>query len=64
MITEVKMEQNEKKKEKVEEGYQPNQRKKGYQPSTGDLDTANPPQGGSGVPEKPQTDKDKQSNKK
>lgn len=44
------MSRNEQDKEKkpIEEGYQPF--KKGYQPTEGNLDTTNPPQGGSGVP--------------
>lgn len=34
----------------LNEGYQPY--KKGYQPNKGNLNSANPPQGGSGVPSK------------
>jgi len=47
------MSRNEQDKEKkpIEEGYQPF--KKGYQPTEGNLNTANPPRGGSGVPSKP-----------
>ena len=36
---------------KEERGYQPY--KKGHQPTQGTLDTSKPPQGGSGVPQKP-----------
>jgi hypothetical protein len=35
------------KREPVEKGYKP--LKDGYQPTEGNLDTSNPPQGGSGV---------------
>ena len=47
------MAEKEKKQERAQplkEGYQPD--KKGYQPNQGNLDSANPPQGGSGVPPK------------
>jgi len=50
-----------KSNKQVDEGYKPTPRKKGYQPSQGNLDTTNPPTGGSGVPSKPQTDSDKTS---
>lgn len=37
----------------VNDGYQPLE--KGYQPSSGSLESSKPPQGGSGVPSKSQT---------
>lgn len=40
-----------KKEVVLEEGYQPI--KKGHQPTQGNLDASNPPQGGSGVPSGP-----------
>jgi len=46
------------KKGPIEEGYKPF--KKGYQPTQGNLDTTNPPRGGSGVPAGPsRNDNDK-----
>lgn len=50
---------------RAQEGYQPAEKKgyqqpdekKGYQPGTSNLDPANPPQGGSGVPIKPTAEK-------
>ena len=50
-----------KSNKKVQEGYKPIPGKKGYQPNQGNLDTSNPPTGGSGVPSKPQTDSGKTS---
>lgn len=47
----------------IQEGFIPVRRKKGYQPSQGNIDTSKPPRGGSGVPQKPQTDSGKKSNK-
>jgi len=55
---------NKKQVVQIQEGFQPV--KKGHQPIKGDLNTANPPQGGSGVPLKPSTssDRDKKVDKK
>jgi len=41
----------DKEKKPIEEGYQPF--KKGYRPTQGNLDTTNPPRGGSGIPSEP-----------
>ena len=41
----------------LQEGYQPF--KRGYKPTQGNLDTSNPPQGGSGVPSSSSSDSDK-----
>lgn len=52
--------QNTGKKEPIEEGYRPF--KKGYQPTQGNLDTTDPPQGGSGVHSEPsKNDNDKKT---
>lgn len=47
----------------IQEGFAPIRRKKGHQPSQGNIDISKPPRGGSGVPQKPQTDSGKKSNK-
>ena len=47
---------------RIYEGYRP--QKKGYQPTEGNLDTSNPPNGGSGVPAKVQSNNGQDSNKK
>ena len=41
----------------LHEGYQPKKGIKGYQPDSSNLNPAKPPQGGSGVPPKPSSDK-------
>ena len=46
-------------KEKIEKGYQP--QKRGYQPSQGKLDLTKPPEGGSGVPPKNQSEQGNKS---
>jgi hypothetical protein len=43
---------DEAKKEKVVDNKYRPEKKEGYQPSEGNLDSARPPQGGSGVPPK------------
>jgi len=53
----------DKSSKKVQEGYKPIPTRKGYRPSRGNLDTSNPPTGGSGVPSKSQTDTGKTSKK-
>jgi hypothetical protein len=46
-----KNKQDTEKKEPIEEGYQPF--KKGYRPTQENLDTTDPPRGGSGVSSEP-----------
>lgn len=53
----------QKKVVQIQEGFMPIRREKGYKPTRGNLDTSKPPTGGSGVPQKPQTDSGKKSNK-
>jgi len=53
--------QDTEKKVPIEEGYQPF--KKGYQPTQENLDTTNPPRGGSGVASETSKDENDEKNK-
>lgn len=43
--------------DRIRGGYSPE--KRGYQPTEGNLDVSNPPQGGSGVPQTPSSNSEK-----
>jgi hypothetical protein len=48
-------------KQPIKEGYRPF--RKGYRPTQGNVDSSNPPQGGSGVPAKPSKNSGKTAKK-